>query len=411
MQAKEQGSDTSFEEFINQQSGALLESLDDLANNDFESFGFAYQFFDETDMWTDLSLVAEAYGSEIIPDVIDFADMMESEFVTISVESGSKLHLAHRIFNWLHEYSPTNVALDWKRRAVASTEDWLRTTLDEAVANGLSPTVSYQVGYYWGLVQTADTLSDLADGRVLAEMVSTIYTTVVDASRGDTEAQKALTAMIPVYGTYLVGGEALADYDDGKYFDSGIKTMQVVTDGIETLAGGGAVLGVARDAMVRRGRRQLNKVNEVRLQNDDLTELKNRSRHGTGNHGEELARKYLDVLGYNRIVKLQNGRGNGIDLVGTSPDGHVVFIEVKASKDISGLKLSESQQEFEKFVEDRLDSIRLRKKPYGNVDAATVSDAKHYYDLLEDGAPVHYRAIAIDGAFDEWPTIRVYGFD
>lgn len=389
----------------------MLDALDDLAKNDFEQFGYIYQLVDGSHTWDDLVYVADTYGSEIIFDVVDFADMMEDEFVGISEESGTKQQLARRIFDWLHAHSPTNIALDWKRKAVANTEDWLRSSLDDAVANGLDPEAAFFVGYCWGLVQTADALSDLADGRVVVDMVSTIVTTVMDASRGDVEAQKALQAMSPVYGSYLVSLEAVEHLDNGEYFDAGIKTMQVVTEGVETLAGGASVILSAKKAMIRRGGRQLTKVNELRLKNGDLDEFKDRSSRGTGALGEALAMNYLDQLGYKRITQLQNVSGHGIDVVAISPKGHVVFVEVKASKNISGIRLSKTQVEFEKFVDDRLALIEDQADNYRHVSDQVAADAEYFRELLKDGTPVHYRAIAIDKAFDEWAAVRDYVFD
>lgn len=92
----------------------------------------------------------------------------------------------------------------------------------------------------------------------------------------------------------------------------------------------------------------------------DLSALSNKE---VGDIGENVARAFLRGNNFTDIFSIQNSSGNGIDIVGRSPDGSLVFIEVKTSRvDAVGGGLSRRQQDMNFFVEDVHVLLSLRER-------------------------------------------------
>ncbi|MCD9087695.1 YraN family protein [Stenotrophomonas sp. SY1] len=99
----------------------------------------------------------------------------------------------------------------------------------------------------------------------------------------------------------------------------------------------------------------------------DLSNLTNKE---IGDVGEDIARLFLKDNNFTDVFSIQNGSGNGIDIVARSPDGSLVFIEVKTSRTNAVGDLSPRQQSMDFFVEDVLTQAATKTGRYKNISAA-----------------------------------------
>jgi len=110
----------------------------------------------------------------------------------------------------------------------------------------------------------------------------------------------------------------------------------------------------------------------------DLSKLTHKE---VGDLGEDISRLFLAENKFTDVFSIQNKSGNGIDIVGRSPDGSLVFIEVKTSRTDSVGNLSGRQQSMDSFVEDVLTQAASATGRYKNI---SLIDQMRADDMLRE---------------------------
>jgi len=105
----------------------------------------------------------------------------------------------------------------------------------------------------------------------------------------------------------------------------------------------------------------------------------------TGQIGETIAKRVLGDNGFKDILSLQNGSGNGIDILARSVDGRLHFLEVKASSVGEIGNLSIRQSSMPGFLKDVLTQASTGTGRYKSLSAADQMLAKTYLKEISSG--------------------------
>ena len=130
---------------------------------------------------------------------------------------------------------------EWTTQGLDSVQNTVRNWVTEGIVDGtLSREYGVYVGTLWGGFRTAlDTVDLIAHPYKSYQLGKQITSTIFAALEGSEEARSQLLDMVPILGTFRLGGEALDLYEEGasdpaKYFDAGMKVMETTVGVFET---------------------------------------------------------------------------------------------------------------------------------------------------------------------------------
>ncbi len=353
--------------------------------------------FDGEKTWTDGMDVSQVYGGNLI-----------QELGEITGQEQLPRNFAQRALDWLNQRLPTNPIVAWQKKAFTSAEDWLRQHLNEAAANEtIDPQLAYCAGYVWGLAKLINDAPNPTDPTAGIKMGAELLATVVNAVSGDEEAQQSLMEMIPIYGTYRSYANAFSDWENGNYFDSGIKVFQFTLGAV----GDAAMVG----GTALKSARLLTKLNKARpVVRPSLTPVPRPTNRQIDLHAMSAGKRVLERRGYQRGIELVNNSNQGIDFIAkkrlaNGTDAWVHF-EFKGHWQSGPPVLSVSQAQRNNFIRSRLQTIVDNSN--GRWDPAKIhpdvlATAREALDYIDRGGRIHGAVVNVDYAVSTFPGPRV----